>query len=457
MACRIRAPSAVLAAVATLSSGAGAVPPDTYGFGSRSSAMAGAVTADVNDFSAGYYNPAGLASAEGIEVAIGYHGYDQRLQVNGQDNEVDDIHGLMAGVVAPGKILGVPVAFGVGLFLPDDGISYIKARRQGVPRWELYDTRAQLMYLQAAVAIQPVPWLELGGGFGYLSDTTGRFGIRGRADIIRPFDSQLEHEVDADLTAVRFPQAGLRLLWDSWGALGVTYRGQSNLDLALDALLQGVVDFAGIEVPLLYELEAQTFAAFTPQQLAVGLSLQRFEDISLNFDLTWVNWSAYKSPTASLFARLEIEAPDDIPLELPEQPLPAVPLPPDFRDRFVPRMGMEYRGLGFGAIREVHARNRRLVELPLRVGYVYEKSPVPDQTGVTNLIDTDRHTASFGVGVQLHRPFEEVPGTLHLDTHAAVSVLPDRTVEKSNPADFVGDYEAGGTIIGGGVNLRLVF
>ena len=431
--------------------------PDSYGFGSRSSAMAGAVTADAKDFSSGYYNPAGAAEAPGIEVAVGYMYNVQQLSVSGRDNDVDDVHGIVAGVVAPGELFGVPFGFTIGVHLPDDGISYIKARRQGVPRWELYDARAQLLYLEAAVAVRPLSWLELGAGVAFLSATRGSFGIRGRADILSPFASRLEHEVDADLTAVRFPQAGARFLWEGWGALGVTYRGQSNLDLNIDALLEGIVEFAGIDVPLIYELEARTIAAFTPQQLAVGLSFQRVDDLHVNLDVTWVNWSAYESPTASITAELDVQPPAGTPVTLPDAPLPAVIVPPNFEDRFVPRLGVEYRGGGFGEKRTVHDEERPLFEIPVRAGYAFEASPIPDQTGVTNLIDSDRHTFTVGLGLVLNAPGEILPGAVHLDAHGMFSYLPERVVLKDNPADFVGDYSANGTIFGGGGTLKVVF
>jgi long-chain fatty acid transport protein len=449
-----------LAAAALLcaSSDAHASVPDAYGLGSRSAAMAGAVCADAHDFSAGYYNAAGLAEAPGIEVSAGYMFHDQRLQVNGLDNGVDDVHGLVTGVVAPGKIFGVPFAFGIGLHLPDSGISFIKARRQSTPRWELYDARQKLLYLEASAAVRPWPFLSVGGGLAYLSATRGRFGIRGTADAVSPFESKLEHEVDADLTSVRFPFVGLRLIWEGWGAVGATYRGQSNLDLELDALLQGNVfhPLAGL-VPLVYELEARTIAAFTPQQVAVGISFQRIADLSINFDLTWVNWSAYESPTAQIQASLDLQPPPGIPIDVPESPAPTAIVPPDFRDRFVPRVGVEYRGAAFGDTRVVHDVERRLVEIPLRAGYAYEASPVPDQNGELNLIDADRHTVTVGVGVALVAPADELPGSIAIDGHAQFSILPERTFLKDSPADFVGDYSVSGTMVGGGATLTVAF
>jgi long-chain fatty acid transport protein len=449
--------SALFVPALLVSASAAASVPDHYGFGSRSSAMAGAVCADVVDFSAGYYNPAGMAEAPGVEVAVGYMYTVQSLLVDGKDNDVDDVHGLVAGVLAPGELFGIPFAFGMAIHLPDDGISFIKARRQGVPRWELYDTRSQLMYLEASVAVRPLDWMELGGGIGYLSATTGDFSIRGRADIISPYNSKLEHEVDADLTAVRYPQAGLRFMLEDWGAIGLTYRGQSKLDLNLEAHLEGIVDFAGIDVPLLYELEARTIASFTPRQGVIGVSFQRFEDLRLNVDVTWMNWSAYESPTAQIQAAIEIEPPPGTPVSLPDSPAPTDVIAPRFEDRFVPRIGIEYLGVGFGEERKVHGEDKPLFEMPVRVGYVYEESPVPNQTGLTNLIDTDSHTLTLGLGFQLNGPMEEIPGSIILDAHAAFTFLPERTFEKENAADFVGDHAASGSMYGGGGTLRVVF
>ncbi|WP_437994238.1 hypothetical protein [Sorangium sp. So ce145] len=89
---------------------------------------------------------------------------------------------------------------------------------------------------------------------------------------------------------------------------------------------------------------------------------------------------------------------------------------------------------------------RRAIEIPLRAGCVYERSPVP-QEGRRNFIDADRHTTSLGAGVVLNRPLEELPGSLRIDLHGQLSVLPDVAVENDNPADFVGDYRADGTML----------
>ncbi len=431
--------------------------PDTFGLGARSSAMAGAVGADATDFSAGYYNPAGLAFADGISLSAGYAYFTQQLLTNGADNGVEAVHGLGAGAVVPGRIGGVPVAFGVTLHLPDDGLSYLKARRQEAPRWELYDTRQQLLFLAANLAVRPLPWLAVGGGIGYLSATRGSFGIRGRAELVRPFDSALEHTVDAELTAVRFPLAGVRAKMPGLGALAVTYRGKSQLDLALDARLEGIVDFAGIEVPLLYALEARTKSSFTPEQLSLAMSVQRIAHLTLDLELAYVAWSGYESPTAQIVAELDVDAPPGTPVELPAKPAPTKVLPPGFRDRLVPRLGAEWRVALGPRDREVHGERVPLLEALVRAGYAFEASPVPEQRGSTSYLDADRHVVTFGAGLALHRVSAELPGTARLDVHGLVALLPERATVKASPADLTGDYRVSGTQVGGGAALSVDF
>ena len=208
---RLATSLAALAGIVLATSPARANPPDTFGFGSRETAMGGAVAAETRGFAASYYNPAALARSRGLEVGIGYFRADHSLEMNGRDNGVDPVKGMNAGLVAPGTLLGIPFAFGLAVHLPDDRISRVRALRQEQPRWELYDNRNQRLFLAANLAIEPVPWLWIGGGLSFMSSTRGRLDISGGANVFRPDDSQLRHEVDADLTAVRYPQAGVRV------------------------------------------------------------------------------------------------------------------------------------------------------------------------------------------------------------------------------------------------------
>jgi long-chain fatty acid transport protein len=421
---------------------ASANPLDTFGFGSRGTAMGDAQVADATDFSANYYNPAGLALAKHFEIAIGYFRATHELQINGQNTNVDPVAGLVGGLVLPGKILGVPVAFGLALHVPDDRLSRVRDLPQTQPRWELYDNRNQRVYLAANLALQIFPWLTIGGGLSFMAATTGTLDITGQADLLDVDASELRHEVDADLTAIRYPQFGARFDLSKRVALGIAYRGQFALDLNLSARLFGALALGDASGPQLttayYALQTESVDAYLPQQVVVGGSFLPHDRVRVNVDFTWINWSAYITPVANLDVTLDIPPPAGgwpAGITPPTVPAKTTPVPLVMSDRIVPHVGVEWEAL---------RRNR--FSAFVRAGYSFQKSPIAPQTGITNYVDRDRHTIAFGAGVTIDKPISILPGNLRFDVHAQFDVLPTGVTEKSDPADLVGDYSAGGFI-----------
>ncbi|MEO6419879.1 MAG: hypothetical protein ABIP39_10755 [Polyangiaceae bacterium] len=437
---------AAASALLFASAEAKANPLDTFGFGSRGTAMGGAAAADVKDFSANYYNPAGLARASGLEISIGYFRADHFLKTNGNDNHVDPVKGIVAGVVAPGKLFGIPFAFGLALHLPDDRLSRVRALRQEQPRWELFDNRNQRVFLATNVAVSPLPWLQLGGGLSFMSSTEGSLDISGTANIFKVDQSQLRHEVDADLTAIRYPQLGARVELSKRVALAVVYRGQFQLDLDLKAKLQG--DISSLTTAY-YALEAKSVNAFLPQQVVVGGSWLLRDDLRVNLDLTWLNWHAYISPVASLDVVLDIPPPAGgwpAGITPPATPAKTRVVAIEMHDRVVPHLGGEWR-----------AFQKKHIEGFVRAGYEYAKSPISPQSGSTNYLDRDRHSFSVGLGFKMLAPLRELPGDVRFDVHTQLSELTNAVTTKKDPSDFVGDYTAGGHIWNVGATMTVGF
>ena len=428
--------------------GAAANPADVFGLGSRSTAMGGAVSADVTDFSASYYNPAGLARARGTDLSVGYMHAAHRLRMNGEDSRVDPVSGLTGGVVAPGLVLGMPFAFGLATHLGDNRISRARTFREDEPRWVLYDNRSQLLYLSTSVALRPWKFLALGGGVAFLAATRGSFGITGRAVLPpgSPSDSQLRHEVDADLSAVRTPLAAVVVMPSDAVRFAAAYRGQAQIDLSIEAQLRGNIDAIGIKIPAYYALASRTVSQFIPRQLVLGTSVSPNDELKLGVDLTYMQWSAYESPVSSSETVLDVRAPKGLPINLPPIPRPSARTPPRFHDTLVPRLGAEWM-----------LRVTPSFSMPARIGYVYERSPVPEQTGTTNFVDSDRHVLSVGTGFAWEHPGALISGDLRFDVHAQWSVLPSRTTLKESAADFTGDYRASGSIFNMGMTLSTGF
>jgi long-chain fatty acid transport protein len=448
------APLAIAIASATLSLGtrANASPLGMYGFGSRSSALEGAVTADVEDFSANYYNPAGLVRGSRLRLDLGYFYATHALNTNGRDNHVDPVHGLSGGIVAPGSIFGLRFAFGLAIHLPDDRISRSRSLPQSQPRWELYDNRVQIIHIGANLAISPVRWLRLGGGISFVSSTRGNLDIYGQIAYPNADASSLQHTVDADLVSVRYPQAGIQVDVLPNLTLGLTYRGSFQLQLSIDALVEGQIvlgrpsDPNATRIMGSYSLSSNSVAVFLPQQAVAGAAWRPVRGLTVMADLTWIDWSAYVNPSAQLQVGLDLRIPPGITgLMLPALPPPTQVVPARFNNTFVPRVGVEYqRDVG------VHT-------VAMRVGYRYEASPVPDQTGPTNFLDSNRHAVAIGAGVVVRGLRPVLGGGLVFDVHGEGQFLESRAMHKDDPADPVGDYVIGGQVWSAGATMGVLF
>jgi long-chain fatty acid transport protein len=447
----------ILASISLLSSIVHAQAMDTYGFGSRSTALGGAVTADVEDFSANYYNPAGIVRDNALRIGIGWFGVGHDLYLNDIPSMVDPVHGMVIGLNVPGEVDGFRFGFGLGLHLNDQRVSRTRTLPRSRPRWELYDNRPHRAYLATHVAIQPWPWIRIGGGIGFLSYATNELRIRGELDFASPARSELEHELTGELITIRYPQIGVQVQPLPNLNFGVTYRGEWALETTLAAEVgeeggsgpnETVITAGDLEINGYFYLFTQSVNAYCPHQIAFGASYEPTPDVRIGFDLTVLFWSAYRSPIGTSRVRLEIEVPPELSdmIMVPDSFPELLPVAADFTDSFVPRLGVE-----------ITPYRHRDIVVQTRASYLYESSPVPEQMEMTNLVDTDRHTWSVGLGIDLTslRPF--LPGWLSIDVHIGYSFLPERGMRKRSPIDPVGDYVARGHIVMGGLTMEAGF
>jgi long-chain fatty acid transport protein len=414
--------------------------------------LGGAVSADVSDFSATYYNPAGLANARGLLFTVGYFRADHFLSMNGRRSAIDPVEGVVGGAVVPGRIFGLPFAVGLGLHLPDDRLTRVRALAQDQPRWELYDNRNQRLWFGVDAALRLTPWLQLGAGVAYMASTTASLDIGGHLDLSKPNDSSLRHQVDANLAPVVSPDFGARIELSKDVALAIVYRGQFSLDLDVAAHVRAGVGLArvGDLTSLALALQADTVDAFVPQQVVFGASWRLGgSNVRAGVDLTWIDWSAYIPPVTRIATTLDAPQPQGgwpAGITPPKAPPPVVVEPIEMHDRVVPHVGIEWRAFA-----------RSVWEATVRCGYEFAKSPIGAQYGATNYVDRDRHSLSLGVGVRVRSRASVLPGDVRVDAHAQLSLLPTETTTKAAPADLVGDYTAGGHIWSLGASAAVAF
>ncbi|MBI4816318.1 MAG: hypothetical protein HY791_08670 [Deltaproteobacteria bacterium] len=413
------------------SSTAEAHPADQYGLGARSVAMGGAMTSAADDFSAAYYNPALLAHPGRLRLELGYAASLPDLRINDRSVDVDASHGFLGGVSIGGEILGHALGFSLGLALPDELISRVRTRRESQPRFVLYDNLPQRLVVSTSLGVELLEGFAIGAGLTYIASTKGTLGVAGEVSASRAELTRLVSEVDVTFSSVRTPAFGLSY---SAGPLsfGITYRDEFVLELDLDVRVTGDVTL-GDERLILVEngsflLDSFNTDLFSPRQIAVGASFREGGWL-LAVDLTWAQYSRFVAPVSRLDLQLDLGELDF------EVPLPDPPVDPEFSDIFIPRVGVE------GEL--VRSEEWALLG---RMGYAYQPSPVPSQTGKTNYLDGTKHVVSIGVGVETNSLSAVLPQPMSVDVSAAIIVLAPKAIEKANAADAVGDYRSGGRV-----------
>tara|TARA_B100001750_G_scaffold242263_1_gene255350 strand:+ start:223 stop:1575 length:1353 start_codon:yes stop_codon:yes gene_type:complete len=424
-----------------------ATPPDTHGFFSRSISLGGAVTADVEDASANYYNPAGLVRSGQLRLSIGYMDVHHFLELNGQRSDVERHGALIVGLVAPVNLGDARFAFGLGLHLPDQRLARTRSAVVDRPRWEMYDTRPGRIYLATNLAFSPVSWLTLGVGITFQAPSELTLDIRGDADAFMPdTQSRLEHQFRGDLTSIRYPQAGLQIRPHEMISIGLAYRGSFELRNTIIALADANITGVGEPIPLDFSLVAITTSMYGPQQASLGFAFDPTSRLHFSVELTWYDWSKHPSLIADQEIILRADPPPGLNIDIPDEITSLEPLPLGLHDTWVPRIGVEV------GLVETDA-----VQVDGRLGYVYENSPFPAQTGILNFVDNDKHTFSLGFGLTLSDLRPTLPGTLRFDVHGIYSYLPARDHVKTSTVDPVGDYRSAGHLAGGGAALEIAF
>jgi long-chain fatty acid transport protein len=424
-------------------------PPDTFGFGARSTALAGAVSADVSDFSAVYYNPAGLAADTETRLELGYMLVLPELRMNGRDNEVDSIRGMVGGLRVPTTFFGQRFGFGLAMHVPDERISRTRSLPLTQPRWEMYDNRPHRLFIGVGVAWRPLEWLSVGAGISFQATSTTRLEVEGTIPAFgAERGSKLTHQLETRLLSVRYPLLGVQVTPTDWLAFGVTYRGEFRLGLELEARVDADITLGARSIPALFDLYTRSVNAFLPRQLSFGAALRPHPRVRASAEVTWVNWAAYELPVGYTDVALDLTVPPEF-AAFVTQPGPILgsrPIPSGFRDRFVPRFGVE-----------VLAVDTQHVDLRGRVGYFYEATPVPEQTGLGNFVDSDRHAVSLGLGATLEDLGEALPGRLLLDLAFQIGFIPERVMRKESLLDPTGSYRAGGIVWALGATTGVTF
>ena len=345
-----------------------------YQQGTAAMAQGGAFVADASDPSAIFYNPAGISQLKRPEFysATIFNYPDREFHGPGGDFSQTN-HRLYR---TPGFYMAGPlnnrVSIGLGFFIPWGLGSAWPPEWQG--RYITTFSSLRTYNLNPVISVKPFENLSVAAGFNAMWSVVRL--KRAVPVIIGPFQlpdgqSNLGGEgegVGYNLGALWEPISGIKLGVSFRSEVKVTHTG--NLDVTLPSQLPA---------PFHPQRNIGGWADLTyPPILAMGIAYSRFKPFTFEFDAVWTGWSTYD------VLRVDIQSP----IRVNGLKTWSVVQPKNWRDSWAFRFGANY---------EVKPG------MKLRVGYVYDLTPVPDESFEPQLPDANRHIFAVGSDLKFWR------------------------------------------------------
>jgi len=490
-------------------------PIDLFGVGARQIAMGNAYTAVADGPFAAYYNTAGVTQSKRTTVALGLQlGHMQFGSVSLGPEErgvgcseefhynqggiptkqrkrygYEEPHGMTVGVSMP--VLH-RLHFGLATYLPLD-VRYTDGKVSGagarlmrlstidpyIPDYVLYQNRPQRISIYMGFGYEVIDGLSLGIGTSALAAATmaldlkttvylSEDGTDSDGNTITSVVTDLNPVIVADVAPQSTPLAGI--LWDvgrqvpalqGW-QVGATYRGALGLsaDIVLDADV-GINVELGEEENFTYGMEIEGIRMslvdqYTPQQAALGVTALFADRFRVAADVTWNDWSSFIPAVANVPEDLDLGLGVSVDLENSREVDVTT-----IRDVFTPRLGLEARLGPF-----LTTTRLRGADVYIRAGGAFEQNPFGLQTGLTNLLNSDRVIGTGGVGMTSRNPLvknRDVPIALDLafQYHYLIPTTHSKDIEVgANPPDGYPvnkSYESRGSVLQGALTMSFGF
>lgn len=355
--------------------------------GPKATTMGGAFAAQADDLSAMYYNPAGLASNEKLTTFVGgtfipyFASFDGANPIPGQGYSVDM---KQQTFVLPQLYIAVPVAKGFNIALgtwvpfglstawenPDSFRGRFLSQR--------VDLRQFAIGLQAAY--QVTDWLSIGAGpelrigdvklqrnVGALNPFTNRFVDIAHADIVgEGFQSKLGWAAGIQLK----PMPALKLGASYHSAVDVDYTGNATFyriptgNPTFDAILSTRIPF-DTKVPAAVTVQFPGVAQF-------GVAYDVCSKVTVEADVDYTTWDVFDQTV------LKFDTTNGI-------TVPTSTLSHNWKNVWTYRIGFDYK-FGGGYV---------------GAGFLYDKTPQPDEDVSPLLPDSDRVGYSIGGGIKI--------------------------------------------------------
>ncbi len=330
--------------------------------GTAAMGQGNAFVADASDASAIYYNPAGINQ---LKTATVYQGLflnypDREFEGGGLASETNHrlYRSLSAYITVP---VQSRVSVGIGFFSPF-GLGTVWP-----PTWagRYITTFSSLKTynLNPAVSVKVLDNLSLAAGFDVM---WSKVELKRKVPAPLPGFLDGESRLTGDgegygynLGALFEPVSGLKLGVSYRSAIFMNYQGDAALTFNQFPLSLGSRNTTGSA--------ALTF----PPSVTFGINCSRLQPfgkpLGLEFDTTWTGWSSYEQFKAKF--------------DFPIAGNTGTVVPKNWHDAWAFRFGANYE------VKE---------GMKLRVGYIYDLTPVPDSTFDPQVPDANRHIFTVG-------------------------------------------------------------
>lgn len=413
---------------------ASADPNRMIGFGPRGMAHAGAMLTVEDPLAAAINNPSMLAMTDGkIQLGAGYSFARPVIKVNDERADLLAPRGFHAGLALPFSHKDWDFGFGLSAHIPDRFLLRVHTLPATQPRAVMWDA--------------PPHRLVANVGFGIGFKKLISLGVA--ASIFGRFEGEyLDIEIDAsagrtratanfnfDFPTLITPVVGLTITPTDWIRISARYTGQVDYRFNLPIVATVTIPGTSVNGPL--GLFFSGTSTYVPREAVVGAAFD-IKKLTIGAELAFQNWAALTNVAAGIITDFNE---DELGIEVPATSF--VQTEPGYRNTFSPRAIASY---DFDV---------DIYTITLRGGYSFVPTPVPEQRGLTNFADSNRHVVGLGGTFAFYWPY--IKSNVEFDLGAQLQRVTRREMEKDNPVSPGGDLSIRGMVYGISAAGRISF
>lgn len=399
-----------------------------YEQGGRSMGFSGAYTAVTDDPSAIFHNAAGIAFLEGKQFYGGGTLVMPRSSFAGSDpfpglgiQENQQVGVLQVPALYFSHRVSSRFAWGVGLHSPYGLETKWANPDEFTGRYIAVKSALRGFALNPTVAYRVHDKVSVGAG---LDVRFSKVELVRRAGLLNPFTQKMndtaEVALESDLATAFGFNVGVVAKPSPGLSVGAHYRHKVKVDYeggsTFTQISTGNAELDALVASRLPQDPAVETAIEYPSILAVGVA-KDWTEWTVVADLVFFGWESF----------------DQLELSFPSQPSLDTVIPENYENTWQFRTGVE----------------RRLEEgWAVRLGYHFDKTPVPTESVSPILPDNDRHGFSLGGS------WASTSGRLRVDVGAWYLFLAKRSTEGMSRDGYDGTYDNGAFTFGASLGYR---